>query len=376
MGIFLGVMLIQKDSTRYHLLELTALCGEFPADQLYRLIPSSSYAEKVITQLKSEKLLRVHYRDKLRGYRLTKRSKEYLLQEAPKRFALYLTGNADTNQIRSEKSRRLRLHLRAEGYLTLFHAGIPVFPDEKPDLFLPGYKAGIWNVRSYPLFYSAREIKRLGDDTTKIRNSRCMGIVLTSECVFAIYNTGNALMKWEYRTEIRVNAFLQQYLSGNPYPGIPKVRAIMLGRDMDMAYRLLTSTGGHKKAFFSLDTSYEHFHYVPNTPEGELLLKVLCSPIIKKKLNQLLRSDLLPPDRQLAIEHDALTSEKDVVLFAYDFDMLRINKFNTALKLFGRRGVLIAFDFQLPVLKAFLGEDLQYSSIDLLKFKRGFLHGP
>lgn len=80
-----------------------ALCGEFPADQLYRLIPSSSYAEKVITQLKSEKLLRVHYRDKLRGYRLTKRSKEYLLQEAPKRFALYLTGNADTNQIRSER---------------------------------------------------------------------------------------------------------------------------------------------------------------------------------------------------------------------------------------------------------------------------------
>ena len=214
------------------------------------------------------------------------------------------------------------------------------------------------------------------DDTTKIRNSRCMGIVLTSECVFAIYNTGNALMKWEYRTEIRVNAFLQQYLSGNPYPGIPKVRAIMLGRNMDMAYRLLTSTGGHKKAFFSLDTSYEHFHYVPNTPEGELLLKVLCSPLLQKKLNQLLRSDLLPPDRQLAIEHDALTSEKDVVLFAYDFDMLRINKFNTALKLFGRRGVLIAFDFQLPVLKAFLGEDLQYSSIDLLKFKRGFLHGP
>lgn len=117
-----------------------ALCGEFPADQLYRLIPSSSYAEKVITQLKSEKLLRVHYRDKLRGYRLTKRSKEYLLQEAPKRFALYLTGNADTNQIRSEKSRRLRLHLRAEGYLTLFHAGIPVFLMRSRICFSPAIK--------------------------------------------------------------------------------------------------------------------------------------------------------------------------------------------------------------------------------------------
>ena len=66
-------MLILKDSTRYHLLELTALCGEFPAEQLYRLIPSSSYAEKVITQLKSEKLLRVHYA--LQGVSLTRNSK-------------------------------------------------------------------------------------------------------------------------------------------------------------------------------------------------------------------------------------------------------------------------------------------------------------
>lgn len=366
-------MLILKDSARYHLLELTALCGEFPADQLYRLISSSSYAEKVITQLKSEKLLRVHYRDKLRGYRLTKRSKEYLLQESPKRFAVYLTGNTDTNQIRSEKSRRLRLHLRAEGYLTLLHAGIPVFPDEKPDLFLPGHKSGT-PLQSLPLFYSAREMKRLGDDATKIRNSRCMGVLLSSDCAYSIYNTGNTLMKWEYRTEIRVNAFLQQYLAGNPYSGLPQIRAIMLGRDMDMAYRLLTSTGGRKKSLFTLDTSFEHFHYVPNTSKGELLLKILCSPLLQKRLNNLLRSDLLPPDRQLTIEHDALTSKKDMVLFAYDFDMLRINKFNTALKLFGRSGVLIAFDFQLPVLKAFLGENLRYSSIDLLKFKRSFLH--
>lgn len=374
MGTFLGVMLILKDSARYHLLELTALCGEFPADQLYRLIPSSSYAEKIITQLKSEKLLRVHYRDKLRGYRLTKRSKEYLLQESPERFAPYLTGNTDTNQVRSEKSRRLRLHLRAEGYLTLLHAGIPVFPDEKPELFLPDQRAGIWSPRSYPLFYSAREIKRLGDDTTKIRNSRCMGVLLTSDCTYSLYNTGDTLMKWEYRTEIRVNAFLTQYLSRNPYPGIPKIHAIMLGRDMSMAYRLLTSTGGHKRAFFSLDTSYDHFHYVSNTPEGEVLLQVLCNPNLQNRLNQLLITDLLAPDPHLPTEHDALTPEKDMVLFAYDFDMLRINKFNTALKLFGRRGVLIAFDFQLPVLRAFLGEDLQYSSIDFLKFKRSFLH--
>ena len=98
--------------------------------------------------------------------------------------------------------------------------------------------------------------------------------------------------------------------------------------------------------------------------------------MLQKRLNKLLASDLLPPDQQLAIEHDALTSEKEAVLFAYDFDMSRINRFNTALKLFGYRGILIAFDFQLPVLKDYFGNNLQYSSIDLLKFKKGFLHEP
>ena len=49
---------------------------------------------------------------------------------------------------------------------------------------------------------------------------------------------------------------------------------------MEMAFRLFTSTGGYKKSLFMLDTSFEHFHYLPNTPEGEVLLKLLVHPEI------------------------------------------------------------------------------------------------
>ncbi|MDO4275114.1 MAG: hypothetical protein Q4D16_15705 [Eubacteriales bacterium] len=355
---------------------MTALSGEFPADQLSRLIPSQAYAEKVITQLKAEKLIRIHCRDKLRGYRLTKKSKEMLLQDNPARFAFYLTGNTETNQIRSEPARRIRLHQKSEAYITLYHAGIPIYPDAKPALFSSGSSISVVNMQNFPLFYSSREIKQLGPDTTKIRNSRSIGILLTEKRAYVLYNTGCALLKWEYRTEIRVNAFLQYYLRGNPYHCPPEVRGIMLGRNMDTALRLLTSTGGYKKSLFMLDTSYGHFHYIPNTLEGEALLKLLCDTKMQQKLNRLLGSDLLSSNEQLTIEHDAMTSNGDVVLFAYDFDMIRINKFNTALKLFGYHGVLIAFDFQMPVLKEYLGTGLQYSSIDFQKFRRGFLHEP
>lgn len=123
-----------------------------------------------------------------------------------------------------------------------------------------------------------------------------------------------------------------------------------------------------------LDTSYEHFHFIPNTPEGETLLKLLCNRRLSLKLQELLRSDLYDKDEKLTIEHDALTASGEVVLFAYDFDMIRINKFNTSLNLFGYQGIIIAFDFQIPTLKKHLSASVQYSSIDFLKFKRGFLH--
>lgn len=145
------------------------MCGEFPADQLNRLIPSASYAEKLITDLKAEHLIRTHYRDALRGYRLTKAAKEMLLSVSPLRFQCYLTGNTETNLIRSEVSRRIRLHQKAETYLTLLHAGIPFYPDVKPDIFCNHREAGSIGMRSLPLFTLpeklrnwARRPRRLG----------------------------------------------------------------------------------------------------------------------------------------------------------------------------------------------------------------------
>ncbi len=352
---------------------MIAISGEFPADQLFRLIPSPSYAEKVITGLKKDKLLRIHYRDKLRGYRLTPKSKTLLLEENHARYAFFLSGSTETNQVRTEAPRRIRLYQKAESYVTLYHAGISLFPDLKPDIFMSAHDKPPLVLGSMPLFYSSREIKQLGDESTKIKNSRNVGILLSPASIYVVYNTGTSLLKWEYRTEIRVHAFLQHFFNGYGYARSPDIHAIMLGRDMDTALKLLTSTGGYKKTFFMLDTSYEHFHYVPNTPEGEVLLKILCNPTLIKKLNHLLSSDLLPKN-SLAIEHDAITEEGKAVLFAYDFDMPRINKFNTALQLFGYQGILVAFDFQIPVLKKYLGTHIQYSVIDFQKFKRSFFH--
>ncbi len=364
----------KTDNTKYRLLEMIGICGEFPSDQLNRLIPSSSYAEKIITELKAEKLIRTHYRNQLRGYRLTKQAKELLLSRRPARFHCYLTGNSETNLIHSEAPRRLRLHQKAQAYLTLLHAGIPIFPDEKPAIFREDREAV--TLRSLPLFYSSREVKELGVETTKIKNSRSVGILMAAHCVYALYNTGDHILKWEYKTEVRVNAFLQHYLQGTPYVGRPPIHAIMLGTNMDTAYQLLTSTGGYKKSLFLLDTSFEHFHYISNDSYGEGLLKLLTNPQMMERLNRLLLSDQDSQSAEIPIEHDAVAGDGTPTLLAYDFDMQRINRFNTGLNIFGLSGNLICFDFQVPCLKEYLTARIRFSSIDFSKFQRGFYHEP
>ena len=89
-------------SQKYRLLEMVALCGEFPADQLTRLIPSPSYGEKLITELKAQNCCGLTIGIILRGYRLTGRAKQMLLAQNPERFRDFLTGNTETNQVEAK----------------------------------------------------------------------------------------------------------------------------------------------------------------------------------------------------------------------------------------------------------------------------------
>ena len=110
----------------------------------------------------------------------------------------------------------------------------------------------------------------------------------------------------------------------------------MTGTTWKWLFRLFTSTGGYKKSLFMLDTSFEHFHYLPNTPEGEVLLKLLVHPEIMEKLDNLLLSDLGCRSDSIPLEHDATDASGNPILLAYDFDMQRINRFNTGLNVYGR----------------------------------------
>ena len=308
----------------YRLLSLTAISGEFPTDQLNRLPGSPYYLESVVTALKKDGLLRTYYRDKLRGYRLGPRAKATLLESRPDRFASYLTGDTDTNRLKCEIDRRLRLHRLAETYVTMDNAGVCVYRDEKPAIFAPDGYAGGRIV--YPAFFSSREVKEMGIDTTKIRSSRSTGILLAPSGIFVTYNSSSALMKWRYKSEMRVKALIwsvicQQRLA--PQFRHEDVHGLILGNSMDLAYQILTSTGGRKHDFFMLDGSYEHFLYLTNNHQGEVILALLCDPVKTAELDRILLQGLTARQPGLAIEHDGVSPDGSPVLFGYFCDLPR-----------------------------------------------------
>ncbi len=121
----------RRDTQRYQLLELIALSGDFPAELLSRLPGGSTYKESVVKSLKREGLIRTFYRDHLRTYRLTAKAKAQLMAEQPDRFAFYLEGNSDTNLLKGEITRRLRLYQNSSGLCEHEAGRHPHFPGFK-----------------------------------------------------------------------------------------------------------------------------------------------------------------------------------------------------------------------------------------------------
>lgn len=358
------------DTQAYRILELTAICGELPTDLLSRLPGSDSYKEVVITSLKKDGLIRTHYKDRLRAYRLSRKAKDCLLSQSPDRFSFYLSGNADTNRIRSEVPRRLRLHRIAESYVLMQNAGVSIFRDEKPFLFLHELDEEIRLTK--PAFYSSREIKELGVETVKIRGSRMTGALVRPGGCYVVYNTGGGLMEFDFRAEQRTSTLLNYVLCNDrlsSYLSYGQIYGLLTGKGMEPLVQILTSADTGARCFFLLDGDYPHFYYFTNDNRGEMLLKLLTNPKKTQMLNRVLSNGLRQKAPGFPMEHDALDEDGNPVLFEYLLDMPRISRFYTALQLQGRTGTVICFDYQEEAMRPVFGQELQFQTISYKKFE-------
>ena len=358
------------------LLIFTALSGEFPTSLIHRLPGANSYQEAAVKRLKRERLVRTYYHDGLRGLRLTALSKRLLLADWPDLFADVLSGHTVTNSPKYTVPHRLRLYRMAEVLVTMYQAGVPSFPWEKPAVFQPDLPQTDGYI-SLPAYYSSREVKEIGPQSSKVRGSRATGVLLTDGGIFIIYNTAAAKTKWEYKAELRLKALLQievcQRRLSSQFADA-SVNAVVFGQGTEPLEHLMGPGDRASRNYFVLDGNFEHFYYLTSDHCGEVMLRLLFDRTLKTTLDAILSEDLFPCDPHCPVEHDALDAAGNPVLFAYLGDMPRIRRFDTALELHERTGILICFDFQEDALRHSCGPRVQFQCIDFGAFEGSVCH--
>lgn len=359
------------------LLTLVALSGELPTSQICRLPSTPGYQSKIIKSLKKDGLLLSYYRNGLRGLRLTSAAKKRLLTEHYDWFLPYLSGATETNRLKSDITRRLRLHRMAEVLVTMLNAGVSVLPWEKPALFAPSLPDGATSV-DRPAYYSSREVKELGEEAVKVRGSRSTGVLLTNSDIFIIYNTGPGQMKWEYKSEMRLKALLEMVLCQERLPAqfmYAKQAAIVFAADMDQMASLMGVGGDKRHNYFVLDGGFEHFCYLTSDHHGEVILQLLCYPDEQAVLDGVLSQGLAPPRVDWLTENDAMDGDSPV-LFAYTCDMPRIKRFCSTLDRLGLAGSLYCFDFQEDAMRRVCGSGVKVRCIDFEAYERSVFLSP
>lgn len=365
------------DSLSGLLLTLTALSGEIPSALVGRLPGSDYYKQKVVKALKRENLLRTYYRDGLRGLRLTTAAKRLLAASQPDRYLPLFTGETATNAPKYSVPHRLRLHRMAEVLVTAYNAGLLSFPWEKPAVFQPEPEETELYVG--PAYYSSREVKEMGAQATLFRGSRSTGVLLTDNGIFAVYNTADTRMKWEYKAELRLKSMLQVDLChgrlAKRYRNISP-SAIVFGDGMGQLENLMGPGSKETRNYLILDGSFRSFHYLTLDHRGEVVLQLLCDPELKAALDEILSEDLSEGRPNWLMEHDAMDEAGGPVLFGYTCDMPRIRRFDEGLGLHKLTGTVFCFDFQEEALRRVCGPRVTLQGIDFEAFEGSVLNIP
>lgn len=351
----------------YQLIELIGIAGEMPANTIKRISGASEYKRKCMGEAKKANLIKCHRKDRLKGFRLTQSGKQYLMGANRERFQFFIEESSESRKLPSTLQRRLRLHRTAEAYVLMQNAGVEIFRDRKPDLFLEqGH-----DTLSGPAYYSSREMKELGLEFVKVKNSRAVGVLVQPGEAYLVYNAGSSLLKWYENAEARFRYDLPDYLKrrcGDDF----RVKGIMLTDSMSRFHQFFDNTDA--KAAFPLDGGgFWAMHWLPDSMEGEAVLKLLTCKEKRDELNLAISQNFNPlPSTQLPVEMDAVGSSGEPVLFAYDLDAARIMRFVRALGLKQNAGIVVCFDFQEEIIQRFCGETAMIKPMRLDDIRREF----
>lgn len=340
------------------LLMAIAVCGELPARLVPDVVGSDSYAAALVTRLKGENQIACRCKDGLKGYVLHRKGKRYLMDVFPGRMRPFLEGDASLCPVKSERSKRLRLHRMAYAWVQLYGLGADTFSEKFP------IRSGIFRQDAPKgIYYSSVLVKQ--NTAKEAGGSRACGVLDAGEHGFCVYHTMDSLMKWMGRTEwtFRFRTGQALYGAGEEW----RLQALILAKDMSMMERLLTSDGGIKRELFCLDDAYESCFYLPAAVPAKLQYRLLMSPALEQRLERILENAMqLRPGMENCRRADA---EGCPVYFCWLLDLWQIRRAADRI-VRSRKGKVVCLDYQVEALRACFGENISILGLNTEKLEK------
>ena len=254
-----------------------------------------------------------------------------------------------------------RNHRVAEAAIMCIRAGIEARPYELPKLQNEVIKRMEFN---QPSFYFAKSLKHIGQtEMNKTMFTRIAGAIFINHNCYAVYNTRNAVMKWNGMGEFKTLHSLIEIARLNA--GVSQIdTAILFGESYKTAYKTMLENQKNRRLEFRFDGIYRHIHFVPMNEFGIRLLKILILPDRKQKLLDLLFELECRSNDLGAFEYDAYINGVYVLSFL-DSDIARLMRFSEARSYRTEMLEVLCFPEQVELIKNYLGSDVSIKTIGL-----------
>lgn len=369
---------VRPGSHVYRLISILGITGEYPMRSLHligyarvmrtlvhRLTFPQTMRNSNTDERLTTKLLLITGRGSLKSIRLYKGALPILEWIHPNLCGYYKRAfwNHHFPGDAAHRDRNLRV---AEAVAICMAAGIEVWPYMLPQLQNTMIEL---TVSERPSFYLARDIKKINpSEQNKTIFTRHAGAILSQNSCYVVYNTRNAVMKWNGMGEFKALHSIIELARMNA--GLLSVdSAILFGESEQTALKTLLESDKHRRLEFRFDGIYRHVHFIPLNSNGIRLLRML----VLSDWNEAILDLLFDPDTRSqnrgSFEYDAFVDG----VYVYQHlsgDLARLIRFREGILYGAEKCEVICFPDQVPLLREYLGSQVSLKTIELNLLER------
>lgn len=277
-------MYIVKDSYADKILVALCYSGEFSYHSLNMLDSNKQMLQRNARKLQKESYIGITGSGQEKTMRLKQKGRDVIKERYPSLYEHYLmiTDNGVIRTGKANQTSLWRSHRLAEMLFLLQKSGVYFLNIHKPRIDNDSFDDAVKLPKNSGFFYTSKEMKGVDEIARyKVSFTRILGMLVTATNQYALYNTNEGLIKWNNQGENKAQKMMDDLINKSFIydKRVYTNSAILFAKNMDVAYKVLTSKKGKKDfrgfEFLSFDNTFPNMYFLTLDDFGVFQIKLL-----------------------------------------------------------------------------------------------------